>query len=479
MIVIFRLSPLHPLHSFPGPLLNCISSLPSAYTIYTGYRHLTITSYHAKYGDFVRTGPNTLSINSHAAVSVIYSSASAMDKSAAYDFGGMAGLGLFFTTEKRLHSQWRRQWARGFTKESVQSYQPILMRCTMELMDCIIRRRDPFSFIVNISECINHWAYDIMGDIVFGRCNQYNMMLNGDPAGIIRSGRLAVMLFECLSEIPSFSHILWHLPAAKGMRMLEAYAGDQITNFRDNYHASSAEESIPLASYFVSVTDFFRSLEGNMQANSLFAIQAGSDTPSGVAILLVFLILSNKSAQNHLVDELDRELPTFHQPLSVDQLIKLPYLNAVIHEALRLGTPFGGFPRVVPAGGCIINGRYVPENTIVSIPTYTQEISEQNFSPDPLLFKPERWLFDSAKLGFQTNHNALMAFSYGPYGCLGKELAWDELLLFTAYLFSTYEVKFTSDFAPSTFMRGVKNQRAAVFDYDLNVVVTERRREKI
>ncbi|KAJ4466294.1 cytochrome P450, partial [Lentinula aciculospora] len=475
MTVLFRLSPLHPLHSFPGPLLNRISSLPSAYTIYTGYRHLTINSYHEKYGDFVRTGPNTLSINSYAAVSAIYSSASAMDKSSAYDFGGMAGLGLFFTKEKKSHSQRRRQWARAFTKESVNSYQPVLMRRTMELMDCIMSRKDSFSFIVNISECINHWTYDIMGDIIFGRCNKYSMMLNGDPGGLIQTGNLAIMLFECLSEIPPLSHILWHLPVAKRMRILEEYAGNRIVEFQKNHQTNFEKEFKPLASYFASIEDDLlpnsKDSKANIQADSLFAIQAGSDTPSGVAILLVFLILSNKSAQDRLVDELDREFPPSHPSMPVHKLIKLPYLNAVIHEALRLGTPFGGFPRVVPTGGFVINGKFVPGNTIVSIPTYTQEILEQNFSPHPLLFRPERWLSNSAELGFKTNRNALMSFSYGPYGCLGKELAWNQLLLFTARLFSTYEVKFTSDFIPSVFMKGVKNLRAAVFDHDLKVVV--------
>lgn len=54
--VLFRISAVHPLSSFPGPFLNRISSWPSAYAIYTGYRHLKIASYHDKYGEFVRTG---------------------------------------------------------------------------------------------------------------------------------------------------------------------------------------------------------------------------------------------------------------------------------------------------------------------------------------------------------------------------------------------------------------------------------------
>ncbi|KAF8828360.1 hypothetical protein HHX47_DHR4000590 [Lentinula edodes] len=200
-----------------------------------------------------------------------------MDKSTAYDFGGMEGRGLFFTKEKFSHSHRRRQWARGFNKESLNFYQSIVKRRTMELMSSMMSRKDSLSSVVDMSECIDHWAYDIM----------------------------------------------------------------------------------------------------------------------------------------QLVEELDKKFPGYDPSFTLEQLMKLPYLNAVIHEALRLGTPFGGFPRVVPKGGILIKNKFIPEHTIVSIPTYTQQISEENFSPHPLHFKPERWLPNSTEFGFRTNRNALMAFSYG------------------------------------------------------------------
>ncbi|WP_152722024.1 cytochrome P450, partial [Moraxella catarrhalis] len=40
---------------------------------------------------------------------------------------------------------------------------------------------------------------------------------------------------------------------------------------------------------------------------------------------------------------------------------QLPYLNAVVNESLRIAPPVViGVPRVVPAGGATICGRYVP-----------------------------------------------------------------------------------------------------------------------
>jgi len=52
----YRLSPFHPLWSFPGPLINKVTSFKLLWVVYNGKRHLYIHDLHKKYGKFVRTG---------------------------------------------------------------------------------------------------------------------------------------------------------------------------------------------------------------------------------------------------------------------------------------------------------------------------------------------------------------------------------------------------------------------------------------
>lgn len=53
---IYRVSPFHPLASYPGPWLWHLSSLRLAYISYLGKRHLILDDLHRRYGPFVRIG---------------------------------------------------------------------------------------------------------------------------------------------------------------------------------------------------------------------------------------------------------------------------------------------------------------------------------------------------------------------------------------------------------------------------------------
>jgi hypothetical protein len=55
-IVVYRLSPFHPLSNIPGPLIYKITKLRVAYSIAKGNRHILHHQLHLKYGDMVRIG---------------------------------------------------------------------------------------------------------------------------------------------------------------------------------------------------------------------------------------------------------------------------------------------------------------------------------------------------------------------------------------------------------------------------------------
>jgi cytochrome P450 len=95
-----------------------------------------------------------------------------------------------------------------------------------------------------------------------------------------------------------------------------------------------------------------------------------------------------------------------------DRLAKMPYLDAVINEGMRLGVPVPtGGQRISPPNGATIAGQFIPGDTKVHIPPWTIHRDPRYFS-DPLEFKPERFIEQKIPA------ESFIPFSYGPFGCV-------------------------------------------------------------
>lgn len=95
---------------------------------------------------------------------------------------------------------------------------------------------------------------------------------------------------------------------------------------------------------------------------------AGTDTTSNTLTYVIWAVLSDKSLQALL----ENEVANFDEPLTDVSLEQCATLNAVILESLRLyGAAPGSLPRVVPQPGRQLAGYYIPGNTTVSTQAWT------------------------------------------------------------------------------------------------------------
>jgi cytochrome P450 len=104
----------------------------------------------------------------------------------------------------------------------------------------------------------------------------------------------------------------------------------------------------------------------------------GADTAAMVLTFAFFYLLSEPPLLSLLRSEIQTAVP---DSAHIDDaaLVALPLLTQVLEESLRLGTPLSGLPRVVPLGGSVIDDEMIPGGTVVSVPAYAQEVSEDNW----------------------------------------------------------------------------------------------------
>jgi cytochrome P450 len=101
-------------------------------------------------------------------------------------------------------------------------------------------------------------------------------------------------------------------------------------------------------------------------------------------------------------------------------LDKLPYLDAVCKEVLRIYPPSGNWGRVA-IRDTEIGGVKIPKGTTVRATIYALNQAKHLWGEDARVFNPERWLSGENKAtGGATDGIAFMTFGYGPRVCIGR-----------------------------------------------------------
>lgn len=157
-------------------------------------------------------------------------------------------------------------------------------------------------------------------------------------------------------------------------------------------------------------------------------IIAGSDT-SATTIAAAFDLLSkNPQTLEKLQTELRQTFTNVDDIVTGPRLSGCRYLRAVIDESLRLAPPVpSSLPREIQTEGTTIDGILLPIGTQVGTAAWGIQRSPEYFD-SPLSFKPERWLLEySSKEEIDRAKTAFCAFSLGNRGCIGKNMAYNEL----------------------------------------------------
>ncbi|MGH8578616.1 MAG: cytochrome P450 [Gammaproteobacteria bacterium] len=160
-------------------------------------------------------------------------------------------------------------------------------------------------------------------------------------------------------------------------------------------------------------------------------LAAGLETSANALTWTLFLLSQHPKVMVDLVDELTAVL--HGAPPTVAQLERLPLLDHVIKESMRVISPVP-FNGRVTSHAASLAGYVLPAGTEVFVSIYhTHKMPE--LYPDPNLFNPSRWDNIQPSI-FEYN-----PFSAGPRMCIGSQFAMLEMKIVLGMLLQRYRLE--------------------------------------
>lgn len=291
---------------------------------------------------------------------------------------------------------------------------------------------------MDLAKKVQYFTLDVISSVGLGKAfrmlqsdRDVDDYLQSSEEGLAIGNTALAMGFSWITQAPFIGRFI--APSPKDNN---GFGKMMATCFRlvDERAASPADERSDMLASFMR-----HGLAGDeLRTEALEQIIAGSDTTAGAIRGTLLHLMTNPRVYLKLQREVDDAVRRDRAPstggglITAAQARQLPYLQAVIREALRVWPPVANiFSRDVPIGGdtLVVDGERVvlPGGVCIGYSAYAMHQSEKVYGKDAKAFRPERWLeSDPAMLAVMVRTNDLI-FGHGKFQCLGKAVAEIEI----------------------------------------------------
>ncbi|RMJ07431.1 hypothetical protein CDV36_012952 [Fusarium kuroshium] len=425
---------------------------------------------HDRYGDIVRLGPGTLSFAHPQAVSDIYSGKHRMRKSEFYSVqrgirDGRSISTIFSTTDENAHAKLRRGASNAYALTTLLQFEPFVDSTTKVLLAQIRSRwadKPGTQGICDFSTWLQYYAFDVIGEVTFSK--RMGFLEEGrDVGNIIDAIDQGLDYAGPVGQIPMSDYFLRRNPlkllagrwgflnmtfthVAFGVEQIRQRKLELGGKLREPVKDGSRPRDFLsrfLESHYVQGSISEDQVMSLTQAN----INAGSDTTAISLRAIFYHLLKTPGCYGKLMDELELAEARGHFAdtetclVSWNEAQKLPYLDAVIKESLRIFPAVGlTMERVVPPQGSVIAGAFVPGGTIVGCSPWVINFRTDVFGSDADSFRPERWIeADEEKQSRMKKY--FLTFGMGSHTCIGKNISYLEMYKVVAAVLRNFRIE--------------------------------------
>lgn len=162
----------------------------------------------------------------------------------------------------------------------------------------------------------------------------------------------------------------------------------------------------------------------NVIGNAITMVFAGEDTTSTSIAWALHYLSTDAEAAGHLAEESDAVLGQRDMAGDAAMLGRLPYLDAVVSESMRL-KPVAAFLNLQSHEPVVLSDTLIDAGTPIMV-LLRRASDNAHPQPDGEKFMPQRWL-GGGSLAMDAVNRTIMPFGGGPRFCPGRYLAMVEI----------------------------------------------------
>ncbi len=349
--------------------------------------------------------------------------------------------GLFGAEGDAWRAQ-RRMVMASFAPQHVRAYFPSLLKVTLRLQGRWGKAARSGASI-DLQSDLMRFTVDAITGLAFGA--DVNTLESDEDVIQRHLDKIFPALFKRILSLVPYWRVV-KLPADRELERSVATVNEAIEGFvaqaRTRLLADPARREQPpnLLEAMIVAADQEGSgvSDRDVAGNVLTMLLAGEDTTANTMAWMLDLLWRHPQVLQRVQDEVQRVAPD-PQAFTHDQMNALDYLEACIHETMRL-KPVAPFLPVQALRPVVIGDVSVPEGTLVWNVLRHDSVDELHFEQAEA-FKPERWLHEGqATSAASAAKRVAMPFGAGPRVCPARYLALLEIKMAIAMLLSRFEI---------------------------------------
>jgi cytochrome P450 len=307
---------------------------------------------------------------------------------------------IFSVRDGNYHRLMRHRIANAYTTSSMREFEDKVDICT-SIFEAKLRRYQGKT--IDLGTWLHWFAFDVISSITFS--NRLGFMeKEEDISGIIGAIEGRLVYNAVVGQVPYLNGLLLgNTTFAAVANRFQAFSRlnsvKHIVEFVKKQLARYDLKSKDEAQHNDMLARFKRRRDGEevisaaeILSHTSANIFAGSDTTATALRATIYFLCRNPTAYAKAVAEIDAANSRSEQ-ITYAESQKLTYVQCCIKEGLRIHPAVCMLlERVVPEGGCILNGVHFPAGTIVGINPWVASRDKSVYGEDAAEFRPERWL---------------------------------------------------------------------------------------